>query len=66
METGKDKVRPYGDTMDDGAMQLSFTLPLELDEVSSEVARTLGEQMGLTDVGVAYSRDLGRGFSFFI
>jgi len=66
METGKGKVRPYGDTMDDGAMQLSFTLPLQLDELSCEAARTLGEQMGLTDVGVAYSRDLGQGFSFFI
>jgi beta-lysine 5,6-aminomutase beta subunit len=66
METGKNTVRPYGDTMDDGAMQLSFTLPLELDEVSCEAARKLGEQMGLSDVGVAYSRDLGQGFSFFI
>ena len=66
MEKGNVKVRPYGDTMDDGCMQLSFTLPLELDEVSCEAARTLGEQMGLTDVGVAYSRDLGQGFSFFI
>lgn len=66
MKTDKDKVRPYGDTMEDGAVQLSFTLPLELDELSCEAARTLGEQMGLTDVGVAYSRDLGQGFSFFI
>jgi len=64
--TSKVKVRPYGDTMDDGAVQLSFTLPLELDELSCEAARTLGEQMGLSDVGVAYSRNLGQGFSFFI
>jgi len=66
METSKVKVRPYGDTMDDGAVQLSFTLPLELDELSFEAARTLGEQMGLTDVGVAYSRNMGQGFSFFV
>lgn len=66
MKQGKEQVRPYGDTMDDGAMQLSFTLPLILDEMSCEAARTLGEQMGLTDVGVTYSRDLGQGFSFFI
>ena len=41
-------VRPYGDTLDDGRMQLSFTLPVALDETSKEGAKRLAAQMGLS------------------
>lgn len=66
METRAEKVKPYGDTINDGAMQLSFTLPLPLDETAREAARNLALQMGLQDPAVVYSRDLGQGFAFFI
>jgi beta-lysine 5,6-aminomutase beta subunit len=59
-------VKPYGDTINDGVVQLSFTLPLQHDELAREAARTLGEKMGLKDVAVSCSRDLGKGFSFFV
>ncbi|MGI9134134.1 MAG: OAM dimerization domain-containing protein, partial [Rhodoferax sp.] len=32
-------VKPYGDTLGDGRVQLSFTLPVALDEVAKEAAR---------------------------
>lgn len=60
------KIKPYGDTLNDGAVQLSFTLPLRMDEAAVEAARVLGEQMGLSEVVVAHSQDLGQGFSFFV
>ena len=59
-------VRPYGDTLDDGATQLSFTLPVAWSEAADEAARQLVGKMGFTDVAVVEGRPLGTGFSFFI
>jgi beta-lysine 5,6-aminomutase beta subunit len=59
-------VRPYGDTLNDGIVQFSFTLPLPHNELACEAARAIGENMGLDEVSVTCSRDLGQGFSFFV
>lgn len=59
-------IKPYGDTINDGAVQLSFTLPVSLDETAREAARVLAEQMGMAEAQVAFSQDLGQGFSFFV
>jgi beta-lysine 5,6-aminomutase beta subunit len=59
-------VRPYGDTLDDGAMQLSFTLPIEWNEAADESARQLVGKMGFTDVAVVEGRKIASGFSFFV
>ena len=34
-------VKPYGDTLGDGKVQLSFTLPVEWSEAADEAARQL-------------------------
>ena len=39
------KIKPYGDTMNDGKMQLSFTLPIKDDERGEEAARQLCKLM---------------------
>jgi len=59
-------VKPYGDTLDDGALQLSFTLPIEWSEAADEAARALVAKMGFTDVAVADGRKIAAGFSFFV
>jgi len=59
-------VKPYGDTMDDGKMQLSFTLPIEWSEAADEAARQLVSKMGFTDVQVVEGRRIAKGFSFFV
>jgi beta-lysine 5,6-aminomutase beta subunit len=59
-------VKPYGDTRDDGKVQLSFTLPLEWSEAADEAARQLVAKMGFTDVAVAEGRRIATGFSFFV
>jgi len=59
-------IRPYGDTKDDGVVQLSFTLPLEWSEAADEAARRLVAAMGFGDVAVAEGLAIGSGFSFFI
>ena len=60
------KVKPYGDTKDDGVVQLSFTLPVEWSEAADEAARRLVAAMGFSDVAVAEGRAIARGFSFFV
>lgn len=59
-------IKPYGDTLGDGAVQLSFTLPIAWSEAADEAARQLVVKMGFTDVAVVEGRGVGSGFSFFI
>ena len=60
------KLKPYGDTMNDGKVQLSFTLPIQNDEKGMEAARLLAKQMGLTEPNVAYARALDKEFTFYV
>ncbi len=59
-------VKPYGDTMNDGKVQFSFTLPVEWSEAADEAARQLATKMGFTDVQVVEGRKIAKGFSFFV
>jgi beta-lysine 5,6-aminomutase beta subunit len=59
-------VKPYGDTQNDGKIQLSFTLPVEWSEAADEAARQLAAKMGFTDVQVVEGRPIATGFSFFV
>ncbi len=59
-------VGPYGDALGDGAVQLSFTLPMAWDEAADEAARRLVAAMGFTDVTIADGRPIASGFSFFV
>ena len=57
-------VKPYGDTLNDGRVQLSFTLPVALDETSKEGAKRLAALMGLDEPAVVHAEEMGQGFSF--
>jgi beta-lysine 5,6-aminomutase beta subunit len=59
-------VKPYGDTFDDGAVQLSFTLPIAWNEAADEAARQLVAKMGFGDVAVVEGRGIAANFSFFV
>lgn len=59
-------VKPYGDTMDDGRVQLSFTLPVPMDDNAKETARQLALQMGIDEPAVVHSESMGPAFSFFV
>lgn len=60
------RIRPYGDAMDDGIVQLSFSLPLPFGEEAKEAARQLAAQMGLSEPQVVHAQDLGEGFTFLV
>src|SRR5579872_6220494 len=59
-------IKPYGDTHDDGKVQLSFTLPMQWSKVADEAARQLVAKMGFNDVSIVEGRSIARGFSFFV
>jgi beta-lysine 5,6-aminomutase beta subunit len=59
-------IRPYGDTMNDGKMQLSFTLPVSNDDKGAEAAIILAKKMGLKDPSVAHKASLDAQFTFYV
>ena len=59
-------IKPYGDTLDDGRVQLSFTLPVMLSDESKEAARRLAAAMGLDEPALTHAEDMGQGFSFYV
>ena len=61
-----DAVRPYGDTLDDGKVQVSFTLPVENGEKAIKAAKELSEKMGLNEPEVVLSKALDNDFTFFV
>jgi beta-lysine 5,6-aminomutase beta subunit len=60
------KIKPYGDTMNDGKVQLSFTLPVRKGIKATVAAKRICRKMGLTDISVVHSEELDRGFTLFI
>lgn len=60
------KIKPYGDTLNDGMVQMSFTLPIPYGDEASEAAKQLAGKMGFDDPAVVYSKDLGIGYTYFV
>jgi len=58
-------LKPYGSALDDGKIQLSFTLPIPNNAIAIAAAKLLAEKMGMISVQVAHAVDLG-GFTFFV
>ena len=60
------RVKPYGDTLNDGMVQMSFTLPIPYGPEASQAAKIMAGKMGFEDPSVVYSKDLGIGYTYFI
>lgn len=60
------KVKPYGDTLNDGKVQMSFTLPIPAGEEANEAARQLMQKMGFEEPAVVYFKDLGIEYTYFV
>lgn len=59
------KVKPYGDTMNDGKVQLSFTLPVPNWAEAVEAAKLFLKKMGFENPLVVFAQELTPGFTFF-
>jgi len=60
------QIRPYGDTANDGVVQLSFTLPLPLGAHAREVARRYAMLMGISNPLIAHAESIDPKFTFFV
>ena len=65
VKTDPKRIRPYGDTLNDGRVQISFTLPVPCDEQGKEAARQILRKMGMDEIDVCHMNDLTEGFTHF-
>ncbi len=59
-------IMPYGDTLNDGSVQLSFTLPVSESEKAREAARLFVLKLGFLTCEVVHSEALAEGYTFFL
>jgi beta-lysine 5,6-aminomutase beta subunit len=59
-------IKPYGDTLNDGAVQLSFTLPVANGAKAIEAAIQYTKKLGFTEAEVVNSHSLSDDFTFFV
>ena len=59
-------IRPYGDRKEDGAVQISFVLPVATSEKAREAVRQLMMKQGFVDVLVAQMEKAGENYTFFV
>ena len=59
-------LKAYGDTLNDGKVQLSFTLPIPAGSLGIECAKDLVRKMGAIDPAVMDCEPMGENFSQYI
>lgn len=59
-------VKAYGDTLNDGAMQFSFTLPVPAGKQAEEAAKLLLIKMGMEEPLITAIESMGPGLTFFV
>ena len=59
-------IRPYGDTSNDGAIQLSFTLPIKNCGRAKEAAKIYVMKLGFKKADIVHAEALSDGFTFFV
>lgn len=59
-------IRPYGDTLDDGAVQMSFTLPVKNSGVAHEAAKQFMHKLGFDTCDIVHAEALSDDFTFFV
>ena len=59
-------VKPYGDSTNDGQVQLSFTLPLPDSPRAHQAAVELARKMGFERPQLVHAKAMGPDFTFFI
>jgi beta-lysine 5,6-aminomutase beta subunit len=60
------KVRPYADHLDDGIVQICFTLPVPRGAPARKAALEIAGAMGLSRAEVTHEQELTRGFTYFV
>ena len=59
-------IKPYGDTLGDGRVQLAFTLPIANGARARKAAELYVERLNFTDISVSCAKTIGENFTYFI
>lgn len=59
-------VRPYADHLDDGLVQMSFTLPVPHSLAARKAALELAARMGFEEPEVVHYEELTEGYTYFV
>jgi beta-lysine 5,6-aminomutase beta subunit len=62
----KEMIKPYGDTLNDGIVQLSFTLPVENGERAKKAAELYVSRLNCRNVTVVHARKIADHFTYFV
>lgn len=65
-EVNLNAVRPYADHLDDGLIQMSFTLPVPYSLAARRAALELAAGMGFEEPEVVHFEELTRGYTYFV
>ncbi|CAN2043324.1 Lysine 5,6-aminomutase beta subunit [Candidatus Magnetomoraceae bacterium gMMP-13] len=61
-----EEIKPYGDTLNDGMVQLSFTLPVENSARAKKAAEIYVSKLNFDHVLVAHSSKIADNFTYFV
>jgi len=64
--TGCQYIKPYGDTLNDGIMQLAFTLPVENGPRARKAAELYVSQLNFEQITVAHAQKIADDFTYFV
>ncbi len=59
-------IKPYGDRLNDGYVQLSFTLPVENGARARKAAEEYVAKLNFEDINIAHAKKIADNFTFFI
>jgi beta-lysine 5,6-aminomutase beta subunit len=59
-------IKPYGDTLNDGIVQLSFTLPVENGERAKKAAELYVSKLNFENVSVVHAQGIADKFTYFV
>ncbi len=62
----KEMIKPYGDTLGDGKVQLAFTLPVAAGPRAKKAAELYVAKLNFTDIAVSFSREIAENFTYFV
>lgn len=62
----KEMIKPYGDTLNDGIVQLAFTLPIENGPRARKAAEQYVQKLNFNNVSVVHSQKIADGFTYFV
>lgn len=62
----QDIIKPYGDTLNDGIVQLSFTLPIDDGAKAKKAAEEYARLLNIDEPQISFSEGIGEGFTYFV